>query len=123
MSVSVLAHNQGLGSPASTRVAAAIADELVRRLVCERISRKLIRMFAPGSVFLALRADRPIANCVPEKLPPREVSGCVFRGPKPLKPHSVFFRHPAREARVNPRASLVLAMGSGTAIAGDASSR
>jgi hypothetical protein len=101
MSVSVLAHNQALGTPASTRVTADVAEELVRRLICERITRKLIRMLAPESVFRAPRADVPaaIADFVPEKLPPREVSGCVFRGPRCVKPHSVFFRHPAREPR------------------------
>jgi hypothetical protein len=122
MSVSVLAHNQALGTPASTRVPADVAEELVRRLVCEKISQKLIRMLAPESVFRAPRAEQPIAiaNCVPEKLPPREVSGCVFRGPKPARPHSVFFRHPAREPKT--RASLDLAIGSHTAAAGEASS-
>jgi hypothetical protein len=101
MSVSVLAHNQALGTPASTRVTADVAEELVRRLICERITRKLIRMLAPESVFRAPRADVPaaIADYVLEKLPPREVSGCVFRGPSLVKPHSVFFRYPAREPK------------------------
>lgn len=121
MSVSVLAHNQALGTPASTRVPADVAEELVRRLVCEKISQKLIRMLAPESAFLVKRAEPPIADCKPEKLPPREVSGCVFRGPQLTRPHSRFFRHPAREPKT--RASLDLAIGSHTAAAGEASSR
>jgi hypothetical protein len=100
MSVSVLAHNQALGTPASTRVTADVAQELVRRMVCERITRKLIRMFPPASVFLAKRAQAPIANYSLKHLPPREVGGCVFRGPALLKPHSVFFRYPAQEPKV-----------------------
>ncbi len=90
--VGVLAHNQPLSARASTHIASRVAEDLVKRLVAERISRKLIRMFAPGSVFVTTQREAPIANYIPEKLPPREVSGCRFRGPIPRKPHSIFVR-------------------------------
>ena len=91
MRVGVLAHNQPLSARAGTHIASGVAEDLVRRLAAERVSRKVIRMFAPESVFLVKR-ETPIANYIPEKLPPREVSGCRFRGPVSKKPHSIFVR-------------------------------
>ena len=92
MRVGVLAHNQPLDTRASTHISNDVASELVSRLVAERITRRLIRLFPPQSVFLQKRLTPVIANYIPEKLPPREVSGCRFRGPIPKKPHSIFVR-------------------------------
>jgi hypothetical protein len=78
----VLAHNQDGNVRASTFVPKDVADELVRRLICERISHKKIRMFPPKSVFLAERPNRPASYDLPEKLPPAEVENCKFIPPK-----------------------------------------
>lgn len=89
----VLAHYQSVEVRATTHVPREVADELVRRMICERVSNKLIRMFPPQSLYLAARSNRPPTYSTPERMPPREVGGCVFRGPKnPLK-RSVYFRH------------------------------
>lgn len=59
-------------------------------MICERISRKLIRMFPPKSVFLAERPNRPASYSLPDRLPPAEVENCKFIPPrnaaKPVAP-------------------------------------
>jgi hypothetical protein len=84
--VGVLAHDQPLQSRAATRVPADVAELLVKRLVAEAISRKVIRMLPPDSV--CLRARDFLQHCSIErhtidgKLPPREVNGTYFQQPR-----------------------------------------
>lgn len=54
---------------------------MVRRMVAERISRKLIRMLPPDSLFRAAKLAPEIGNYIPERLPPREVENCKFKPP------------------------------------------
>ena len=80
--VGVLAHNQPLTGKANTHVDRDVAYELLRRMVAEPITHKLIRMFPPESVFPAIRMFSGRKIYVPEKLPPREVPGCWFQLPQ-----------------------------------------
>jgi hypothetical protein len=69
-------------------VAADIADLLVQRMIAERISRKLIRMMPPNSVFGAaakIALPQIQFRYVPEKLPPAEVEGAYFQQPESAK--------------------------------------
>ena len=52
--VGVLCHYQPLDSKPSTHLPKDVARELVRRMIAERISHKVIRMFEPGT-FNALK--------------------------------------------------------------------
>ena len=79
--VGVLAHFQPVDCRPSTRLSQEAADELVRRMICERINQKLIRMLPPHSVFLAARPNRPACFNLPEILPPVEVGNCRFIPP------------------------------------------
>lgn len=58
--VGVLAHHQ----PRTTRPTSFIpydqAELLVSELVAERVSRRIIRMFEPSSVFMAIHRDRDV---------------------------------------------------------------
>lgn len=60
---------------------ADVADLMVERMVAERISRKVIRMLPPDSVFSAAKLCPAISNYIPDKLPPQEVENCKFRLP------------------------------------------
>ncbi len=59
----------------------ADARNLVKRLAAEEIRNGVIRMFAPDSVFYALRPIAPQVRFVPTKLPPAEVENCKFIRP------------------------------------------
>jgi hypothetical protein len=48
-------------------------------MIAEPISARVIRMFPPSSVFLALRPIRPSSHYVPDVLPPMETGGCEMR--------------------------------------------
>ena len=60
---------------------AAVADILVQRMICERISRKRIRMFSPDSVFAATKYCPEVLTYIPDTLPPAEVEGTYFQPP------------------------------------------
>lgn len=63
------------------------AAELVRRMIAERISSKLIRMLPPDSIFSAAalcpqpRPDQPAY--IPERLGPGEIANVKFVPPEP----------------------------------------
>lgn len=78
----LLAHYQPADSAVSTPLPADVADMLVMRLVCERISQRRIRMLPPSSVFAAAKLCPEVVNYIPKKLPPAEVEGTWFKPPK-----------------------------------------
>lgn len=80
--IGVLAHYQPLDSRPGTHLRADDADLLVQRMIAERISRKLIRLFAPDSVFLVGKFCPQTRRFIPTKLPPREVNGTYFQAPR-----------------------------------------
>ena len=73
--VGFLAHYQSTDCKPSTSVPKAIAELLVSRLAAERVSRKLIRAFPPGTAFT--RLIQPSSNYIPEVMPRSEVIGNV----------------------------------------------
>ena len=81
--IGVLAHNQELNVRPGTYILRAIGEEMVRRLVAERISSKKIRMFAPDTTFRFLKPLHPSVSPyhAPESMPSREVPGVFFRRP------------------------------------------
>jgi len=84
----VLAHNQPATAKASCHIPRAVAEEMVRRMVAERISSKIIRRFAPDSVFPVLKASRIVPTYrddIPELLPPAEIPNCFFEQPASAK--------------------------------------
>jgi hypothetical protein len=59
-----------------------VAREMVRRMVAEQISAKLIRVFPDDSLFTVLKPLRPSdAAYVPAHYPPVEVECCKFVPP------------------------------------------
>ena len=81
--VRVLAHNQDeISARSATTLPANVADELVRRMVAERITQKVIRM-----LLLRIRSSPCAKFCaetkcyIPEKLPPVEIEGTYFDPP------------------------------------------
>lgn len=81
--IAVLAHHQPVGSHAGTYVPRAVAAELVRRMVVERISARVIRMLPPSSVFLAaMQAVLPLVKYIPARLPSAEIENCYFSPPR-----------------------------------------
>jgi hypothetical protein len=79
--VGVLEHFQPSGIRATTHVPQQIAEDLVQRMVAERVSQRLIRMLPPGSIFPVKAAFPNSASYIPEKLPPVEVEGTYFEPP------------------------------------------
>jgi hypothetical protein len=82
--VGILAHNQPTSAKASCHIPRAMAEEMVQRMVAERISSKIIRRFAPDSVFPVLKPSRLIPTYrddVPSVLPPSEIPNCYFQQP------------------------------------------
>jgi hypothetical protein len=80
--VAVLAHYQPLDCHPGTSLPETVAEEMVQRMVAERISRKLIRMLPPDSVFPVANLCPQTRRYIPEKLPPREVNGTYFQPPR-----------------------------------------
>lgn len=80
--VTVLAHHQPLGSTRGSSLPADVADLLVQRMVAERISQKVIRMFSPDSIFAATKFSSEARCYIPDKLPPAEVEGTYFQPPE-----------------------------------------
>lgn len=80
----VLADYEPPTARARTFVPRDVAKEMVRRLMAERLSQSLIRMFPVDSAFpglkpLLLRSDHRRALLQP--MPPREVPNCKFVQP------------------------------------------
>lgn len=78
----VLDWHQEANERARTFLAASDAENLVQRLAAEKIRKGVIRMFAPDSVFYALRPVAPQQRFIPAKLPPIESRDCYFVPPE-----------------------------------------
>ena len=86
MRVGVLSPQQALGARPSTFIAKEDAAFLVHRMAAEKISNKVIRLFAPDSPF---RAIKPARNSyVPAKLPSAEMPGLRFAHASMRRPMS-----------------------------------
>jgi hypothetical protein len=85
--VRVLSHYQASDFPGTTYVPEDVARLLVNRLVSERLSQKVIRMFAPEAVFAAIKMDPEVQRYIPDAMPPAEVEGTYFQEPADA-PHS-----------------------------------
>jgi hypothetical protein len=66
--VLVLHFNQPGSAIRGPRIPRDVAEEMVRRMICERLSAKKIRMFPPDSVFPILKALPPSILAVYEQL-------------------------------------------------------
>lgn len=91
--IGVLAHYQAIDARPTAHVPPDSADELVHRMVCERISSKVIRMLSPESVFLAAtRPNRPAAYPIhdlpADDMPGHELPGIYFQDPNPARSRS-----------------------------------
>lgn len=82
--VGVLAHYQPLDVKPSCHIPRAIAKEILRRLMAEPVTAKVIRMFPPDSTFPVLKPLQPSVSPfhAAEPLPPREVPNCYFQLPQ-----------------------------------------
>ncbi len=82
--IAVLAHHQEAKSHRDTFVPRDIADLLVERMVAERLSQGLIRMFPPDSIF---PVQKFVTLPLPwdGKLPPRDVPGVYFQEPQSVR--------------------------------------
>ena len=91
--VAVLAHYQPLDSGHATPLPADVADLLVQRMAAERISRVLIRMFPPDSVFLPAK-DFPQHHRLAEEeeleLPTPEPDGRHFHPADPARQKAMY---------------------------------
>jgi hypothetical protein len=63
-------------------IPADVAEEMKRRLVAEKISKRLYRLFSPDSPFPQLKPSIFAQRFIPSKLPPREAPGCFFQLPQ-----------------------------------------
>lgn len=79
--VLVLAHYQASDCRIGSHVQKAIASFLVNRLVCERISQSVIRMFAPDAVFAVVKYCPEVQRYIPITMPPAEVEDVKFEAP------------------------------------------
>jgi hypothetical protein len=82
MRIKVLDWHQEPNDRARTFLSEPDALRLVGRLAAEHIRSGTIRMFAPDSVFYALRPVAPQVRLIPTKLPPVEVENCKFQRAK-----------------------------------------
>jgi hypothetical protein len=79
MRVGFLEHHEILGVRPKTFLEKEDAEYLVRAMLAERISAKVIRAFPPDSAFRRLH---PVVRLLPAKLPPREIENCYFAPPE-----------------------------------------
>jgi hypothetical protein len=79
--IEVLEWNQPDDARSNRRITYEDGQELVRRLIAERISQKKIRLLPPNSVFRALAAPMPIPDPSKLGLPPIEPDGHTFYPP------------------------------------------
>lgn len=73
----VLAHYQERSARPTDFIPADVADVMVQRMAAERISRRVVRMLSPDSVFLPARDFRQTRNVeeTPLNLGPLELPG------------------------------------------------
>jgi hypothetical protein len=81
MNVGLLADYQAI-TEKPTFIPAHVAEEMARRLVAEKISKRLYRLFSPDSPFPQLKPSIFAQRFIPSKLPPREAPGCFFQLPQ-----------------------------------------
>jgi len=92
--VRVLAHNQSAGSGrTSALVPFDIADLMVQRMAAERISRRVIRLFSPDSIFLPAKdfpqTHRPEEG-EPLNQPSPEIHGLHFKPADPARQKAMY---------------------------------
>jgi len=80
--VGILDHRQSSEAKPRTFVKKEIASLLVARMAAEQISQRVIRMFAPDSIYPVLKRPQSRFGYVPAKMPPREVPGVWFQKPQ-----------------------------------------
>jgi len=84
----VLAHYQDRSARATDLIPSDVADQLVQRMAAERISRRIIRLLSPDSVFLPAKAFRQPQHQQPEtplNLPMAEIHGLRFLPSDPAR--------------------------------------
>lgn len=79
--VGFLAHYQPLGTKATTHIPRDIADDLVTRMIAERITQKVIRAFPPNTPFQRLNVGGS-TRYIPDRLPPAELECTRFQLPQ-----------------------------------------
>lgn len=82
VNVGLLDHQQAETDPARTFISSELAKEMTRRLMAERLSKRLYRLFGPESPFPQIKRNQSAERFIPEKLPPREAPGCFFQLPQ-----------------------------------------
>ena len=80
--VGILDHRQPSEAKPRTFVKKEIASLLVARMAAEQISQRVIRMFAPDSIYPVLKRPQSRFGYIPAKMPPREVPGVWFQKPQ-----------------------------------------
>lgn len=81
--IGVLDYHQASTEIPKTFIPSDVAAELVRRLIAEQLSRRVIRVFGPESPFPVLKAQAPPREFHSAgTLPPGEVPGCYFQLPQ-----------------------------------------
>lgn len=79
--IELLAHYQPPDSHIFTPLPADVADLLVQRMVCERISQRRIRMLPPDSVFAVIQFCPEARKYIPSRMPPAATDGAYFKPP------------------------------------------
>jgi len=79
MRVGVLSSEQSRFERARSFVSKTDAEFLLSQMIAEKISSKLVRLFAADSPFRSLR---PVKRSEFVQLPPREVGNCYFVPPE-----------------------------------------
>lgn len=91
MRIAFLGHHQpthGFLRPEGGYLSKEDAELLVNELAAERVSKKVIRAFAPGSSFRVM--NRQICrNFIPDKLPPKEVANVKFCPPEVINSNTI----------------------------------
>lgn len=76
----VLAHWQPSDCRIGTPIESQAAEFLVSCLAAERISRKVIRLFSPDSIFALTKRCPEVAKYIPTEMPPAEVENVKSQG-------------------------------------------
>lgn len=77
----VLAHWQPRDCRIGTPIDADAAEFLVSCLAAERISRKVIQLFSPESIFALTKRCPEVKKYIPDEMPGGEIPGVYFQEP------------------------------------------
>lgn len=80
--VGILDWHQPVDARPTTFIPKWAANLLVARLAAEKLSGRVIRRFAPDSVFYACQPLPESRRFIPAKLPPVEVENCRYVPPR-----------------------------------------